>query len=73
MEECCYFVCDWESPTILYLKGYLQKKSGILGNAEIFYHNEGYFMVRIEVQFEKDKMLFDGPFTIANRPIIVKE
>lgn len=62
-----------DTPTISYLKVFLQKHRGILGNFEIFYHNEGYFMIRFELKDEKDKMLFKGPYTIANRPIIVKE
>lgn len=44
-----------------------------MGNVQIFYHNEIYFVIRFEARSNKDKMLFEGAFKIANRPIIVKK
>lgn len=62
-----------EAPTIAYLKVYLQKQCGIKGESEIYYHNEGYFLIRFELRLEKEKMLYEGPFMMASRPIILKE
>lgn len=62
-----------DTPTISYLKFFIQKQCEILGNLEIFYHNEGYFIVRFELKEDKNKMPCDGPFMIANGPIIVKD
>lgn len=44
-----------------------------MGNMEIFYHDDGYFVVRFETRDDKERMLMGGPFMIANRPIVVKE
>lgn len=61
-----------DTPTITYLKTFLHKQCGISA-IEVFYHNEGYFVIRFEDRKDKDKMLFEGPYMIANRPIIVKD
>lgn len=61
------------SLTIAYLKNYLQNQCGVVGRFEIFYHNEGYFVVRFEKGADKDRMLYEGPFMMASRPIIIKE
>lgn len=62
-----------DTPTIAYLKFFLQKQCEVVGKFEIFNHNEGYFVIRFELQSDKDMMLGDGPLMIANRPIIVKD
>lgn len=61
-----------EEPTIAYLKNYLQTQCGILGEFEIYYHNEGYFLVRFELSSDKDRMVYEGPYMLSSRPIIVK-
>lgn len=62
-----------ESPTISYLKNYLKSQCNITGNVEIYYHNDGYFVVKCESGAEKEKLLFEGPYMIASRPVIIKE
>lgn len=62
-----------EAPTIAYLTLYLQKSCGVNGKFEVFYHNEGYFVIRFENLVDQEKMLFEGPYMIACRPVIVKE
>lgn len=62
-----------ETPTISYLRTYLQKQCGIGGSFEMFYHNEGYFVIRFEAHTNKEKMPFEGPYMIASQPVIVKE
>lgn len=61
-----------EEPTIAYLKVFLKKQCGILGEFVIYYHNEGYFLVRFEKNSDKDRMMYEGPYMLANRPIIIK-
>lgn len=62
-----------DTPTIAYLKIFLLKQCEVMGKFEIFYHNEGYFVIRFKLQHDKDKLLGDGPLMIANRPIVVKD
>lgn len=62
-----------ESPTITYLRKYPKDQCVVEGLVEIFYHNEGYFLIRFEERKDKDKMLFEGSYTLANRLVIIKE
>lgn len=40
---------------------------------DILYHNDGYFVIKCGSRMGKEKLLFEGPYMIASRPIIVKE
>lgn len=62
-----------DNPTISYLTNYLHKQCEIKGATEIFYHAEGYYVVRFDNSADKEKMLYEGPYMLASRPIIVKE
>lgn len=62
-----------ENPTISYLTSYLHNHCGIEGTAEIFYHAEGYYVIRFEKSSDKEKLLYEGPYMLASRPVIVKE
>lgn len=73
MGKCYNLYVILYTPTISYHKGSMQMHCGIAGNSEIYYHNEGYFMIRFELKVDKDRMLFEGPYMIANRLIIIKE
>ncbi|XP_019267285.1 PREDICTED: uncharacterized protein LOC109244618 [Nicotiana attenuata] len=39
---------------------------------QIYYHNEDYFIIRFSSIEERDQVLYSGPHTINNRPIIMK-
>ncbi|XP_019242636.1 PREDICTED: uncharacterized protein LOC109222774 [Nicotiana attenuata] len=39
---------------------------------QIYYHNEDYFIIRFSSIEERDQILYSGPHTINNRPIIMK-
>lgn len=62
-----------DAPTINFLRGFLQKQYGVVGMFEIFYHNEGYFVIRFALQQDKDRIMGEGPWMIANRPMIIKD
>lgn len=62
-----------ESPTIAYLTAFLCKQCMVEQHFEIFYHGDDYFVVLFESMEDREKLLYAGPHTIANRPVIVKE
>lgn len=39
---------------------------------DIYLHEEGYFIIRFESVIERDRILSSGPYSIANRPTILK-
>lgn len=62
-----------DSPTISYLTNYLHKHCEIQGEFEIFYHVERYYVIRFANTKDKEKMLYEGPYMIASKPVFVKE
>lgn len=62
-----------ESPTIAYLTLFLRRQCSIERKFEIYYHTDDYFVVRFEHEDDRDKMMLEGPYTMANRPVIIKE
>ncbi|XP_070012286.1 uncharacterized protein LOC142176320 [Nicotiana tabacum] len=39
---------------------------------QIYYHNEGYFVIRFSNLEERDQVLYSRPHTVNNKPIIMK-
>lgn len=43
------------------------------GNFDIYYHTDDYFVIRFDEMEDRDKMIYDGPYTMGSKPMIVKE
>ncbi|KAH6817721.1 hypothetical protein C2S51_001324 [Perilla frutescens var. frutescens] len=63
----------WNSAVIMYVIGSLLQFDISILNPQIFYHADGYFIVRFQNEKERDLILAAGPHTIVNRPVIVKK
>lgn len=61
------------SPTITYLTLFLRRQCQIERNFDIFYHTDDYFVIRFVHEEDKERMMYEGPYSIASRPVIVKE
>lgn len=59
-------------PTIVALEGFISTHWNFALKPKIFYHNDGYFVVRFNCVENTDEVLYSGPYTINNKPIIVK-
>ncbi|WMV46820.1 hypothetical protein MTR67_040205 [Solanum verrucosum] len=40
--------------------------------SKVFYHDDGYFLVRFNSNEDMDEVFLTGPYTLRNRPIIMK-
>lgn len=40
---------------------------------DLFYHDEGYCMVKFQSESDTREILFVGPYNISNKPIILKQ
>ncbi|WMV09017.1 hypothetical protein MTR67_002404 [Solanum verrucosum] len=47
-------------------------KKAMIFKPEIYYHNEGYFMVLFDSMEDMNEVLYSGPYTMNSRPIIIK-
>nr|XP_016472761.1 PREDICTED: uncharacterized protein LOC107794748 [Nicotiana tabacum] len=61
-----------ETPTIGAMDRFLTSVGKFSVKPQIFYHNEGYFVIRFTNLEERDQVLYSGPHTINNKPMIMK-
>ena len=72
----------WKCALIAYVvgecPGYNTMKRYIMMNwlsvikPEVFLHEDGYYLIKFQKISDMNEILFSGPFTINNRPIILK-
>ncbi|XP_019267318.1 PREDICTED: uncharacterized protein LOC109244650 [Nicotiana attenuata] len=61
-----------ESPSIGAMDRFVNSMGKYSAKPQIYYHNEDYFIIRFSSIEERDQVLYSGPHTINNRPIIMK-
>ncbi|KAK6796235.1 hypothetical protein RDI58_003936 [Solanum bulbocastanum] len=61
-----------ESPTIAAIERYIALQVNTVSKPKVYYHNDGYFLVRFANLDDRNEVLYLGPHMINNTPIIVK-
>ncbi|XP_056695259.1 uncharacterized protein [Spinacia oleracea] len=61
-----------DQPTLKYINTFIEKNWNCVTQPEVLLHNDGYFVIRFGTLNERNEVLFLGPYTIANKPVIVK-
>ncbi|OIT00302.1 persulfide dioxygenase ethe1 -like, mitochondrial [Nicotiana attenuata] len=61
-----------DTPTIGALERFISAHWNFSSKPKVFYHNDGYFVVRFNCMEDRDEVLYSGPYTISNKPIIIK-
>ncbi|XP_019235628.1 PREDICTED: uncharacterized protein LOC109215961 [Nicotiana attenuata] len=61
-----------EDPTIGVLERFIAATWNFASKPKVFYHNDGYFVVRFNSIEDKDVVLCSAPYTINSKPIIIK-
>ncbi|XP_019256569.1 PREDICTED: uncharacterized protein LOC109235000 [Nicotiana attenuata] len=72
----------WKQALILYVVGgiptigaterYIASVWKFIAKPKVYFHNDGYFMVRFNSIEDRDEVLYSGPHMPNNKPIIVK-
>ncbi|XP_019253821.1 PREDICTED: uncharacterized protein LOC109232507 [Nicotiana attenuata] len=60
------------APSIGTIERFIASNWNFAAKPRIFYHNEGYFVVLFHTIEDKNEVLYTGPHTIGNKPIILK-
>lgn len=60
------------SPTIAVVERFIASNWNYIAKSKVYYHNEGFFLVKFGSIEDKDEVLFSGPHTMNNRPFIFK-
>ncbi|XP_058746042.1 uncharacterized protein LOC131618903 [Vicia villosa] len=73
----------WENALILYmlgedlsmhaLKSFMLKAWNFIQLPDLFYHDDGYFILRFKTHDDMDVVLMRGPYTICNIPMLLRE
>lgn len=60
------------SPTIAAVERYIATQVNTVSKPKVYYHNDGYFLVRFTSLDDRNELLYSGPHMMNNKPIIVK-
>ncbi|CAK8576479.1 unnamed protein product [Lathyrus sativus] len=73
----------WDNALVLYVvgeglsmntvKNFMQKMWNFLKIPDLYYHDEGYFLLRFNSHEDRDAVMMKGPYTIRNMHMILKE
>ncbi|CAK8576415.1 unnamed protein product [Lathyrus sativus] len=73
----------WETTLIMYVVGgdlsmntvkqFMLKQWNFVKLPDMYYNNEGYFVLRFHSHKERDDVLMKGPYTIRNMPMLLAE
>ncbi|KAK4720322.1 hypothetical protein R3W88_018660 [Solanum pinnatisectum] len=58
-------------PTIATLERYIE--ANYIVKPKVYYHNDGYFLVKFTTLEDRDEVFYAGPHTLNQKPIIVKK
>ncbi|KAK6774054.1 hypothetical protein RDI58_029293 [Solanum bulbocastanum] len=61
-----------ESPTIATIERYIVLQVNTVSKPKVYYHNDGYSLVRFASLDDKNEVLYSGPQMLNNKSIIVK-
>ncbi|XP_019238403.1 PREDICTED: uncharacterized protein LOC109218493 [Nicotiana attenuata] len=60
------------APSIGTMERFIASNWNFAAKPRVYYHNEGYFVVLFNTIEDKNEVLYTGPHTIGNKPIILK-
>ncbi|XP_058784590.1 uncharacterized protein LOC131659416 [Vicia villosa] len=55
------------------LKSFMMKAWNFIQLPDLFYHDDGYFILRFKTHDDMDAVLMRGPYTIRNIPMLLRE
>ncbi|XP_058776921.1 uncharacterized protein LOC131651266 [Vicia villosa] len=73
----------WENTFVLYglgedlsmnvVKNFMAKTWNFVTLPDMYYHEDGYFLLRFKSHDDMDAVMMKGPYTLRNIPLIIKE
>ena len=62
-----------ECPGYNTMKRYVMVNWSSVSMPEVFLHEDGYYLIKFQKLSDMNEILFSGPYTINNRPILLKQ
>ncbi|KAH0706100.1 hypothetical protein KY289_011176 [Solanum tuberosum] len=60
-------------PGFNYMKRFISQSWTTMASPNFFYHDEGYYVVKFPSESYMKEIVFTGPYSIKNKPIILKQ
>ncbi|KAH0767691.1 hypothetical protein KY285_003562 [Solanum tuberosum] len=70
---CIDRLCVGAEPTIAPLERYIAANWNYIAKPKVYYHNDGYFLVKFNTLEDMDEVFYAGPHMLNQKPIIVKK
>lgn len=61
-----------ESPTLASVRRFMAAVWSEVSTPQVFFHDEGYFIIRFECIEDKNRIVAGGPYTFYGKPVIIK-
>ncbi|XP_060210241.1 uncharacterized protein LOC132637115 [Lycium barbarum] len=61
-----------EDPSIGAIERFIASEWNFVSKPTIYYHNEGYFVIKLNTLEERNEVLYSGPYTLRRKPVIIK-
>ncbi|XP_060190454.1 uncharacterized protein LOC132619624 [Lycium barbarum] len=61
-----------ETPSYNYMKRFIGQTWASVSEPAVYYHDGGYYIVRFQSKDEMNEILYSGPYSINNKPLIIK-
>ncbi|TMW81455.1 hypothetical protein EJD97_009514 [Solanum chilense] len=62
-----------ECPGYNTMKRYIMMNWSSVSRPEVYLHEDGYYLIKFQTISDMNEILFSGPYTVNNRPIILKQ
>ncbi|XP_070057680.1 uncharacterized protein [Nicotiana tomentosiformis] len=62
-----------KTPGYNYMKRYMAQNWNMVAEPEVYYHEEGYYIVKFQSMADLNEVHYAGPYSINNKPMILKQ
>lgn len=76
-------IAKWKNALVVYVVGdvpgynqmkrYISRVWNMVADLHIYYHNDGYYVVKFPTIDDLREILYVGPYTMSNKPLILKQ
>lgn len=72
MEASNYPYVVGDTPTVGSLERFIATQWNFISKPKVLYHDDGYFVIWFYSMEDRDAVLYSGPHTISNKPVITE-
>lgn len=62
-----------KTPTYNYISNFIARFWHSVTTPELYFHEDGFYIAKFHNRYDRDKILYSGPYTINSMPLILKD